>query len=125
MKDSYEEQLGRLVDVHVNEILNATDEQILAEAAEDFGDVATAIEHVVTLIRRATMADETVEECAGFGCSVTTEAKAPKLHERDCIETIIWHLERDEERRREDTKRRLDQLRAIAGLPTTNPAPEP
>lgn len=51
--DQFERQLERLADAHVNEIINAPDKQILAEAEEEYGDVSKAAQHVNDLINRA------------------------------------------------------------------------
>ena len=51
--DQFEKQLERLAAAHVNDILNASEEQILAEAQEEFGDTERAARHVNDLINKA------------------------------------------------------------------------
>lgn len=52
-RDQFERQLGRLADAFVNDILKASDEDILAEAQEEYGDSARAAQHVNELINKA------------------------------------------------------------------------
>ncbi len=55
-RDQPERQLERLADAQVNDILNASDEQILAEAQEEYGDVNKAGRYVSDLVNKAVAA---------------------------------------------------------------------
>lgn len=50
---NYEEQLSHVIDALVNDILSTSDEDVLAEAAEEYGDAQKAAKHVDELISRA------------------------------------------------------------------------
>lgn len=54
-KKDTQQQLARLADSLVEDILSVSDEDILAEAAEDYGDAEAAAEHVRGLIHQAVL----------------------------------------------------------------------